>query len=80
MLTKYHISRNIDSDFNLAIYQPRKDRQINLRHYRSMYTTIMGYSLYSNESHQFKIPQTAFSEQTAKYNVCLYFCIYSIGR
>ena len=27
------VSRNIDSDFNLAIWQSRKDCQINLRHY-----------------------------------------------
>ena len=30
---KYRISRNIDSDFNLVIWQSHKDRQINLRHY-----------------------------------------------
>ena len=32
------VSKNIDSDFNLAIWQSRKDCQINLRHYRSIYT------------------------------------------
>ena len=35
----YCIRRNIDSDFNLAIWQSHKDCQINLRHYRSFYTT-----------------------------------------
>ena len=38
----------------------------------------MGYSPYSNDVCQFKIPQAAFSEQTVKYNVCLYFCLYGI--
>ena len=32
-LAIYHINRNINSDFNLAIWQTRKDRQINLRYY-----------------------------------------------
>ena len=40
----------------------------------------MGFSPYSNEIHQFKIPLTTFSEQTAKYNVHLYFCLYSIAQ
>ena len=55
----YCISRNIDSDFNLAIWQKHRDRQINLRHYRSIYTTSMGFSPYSTEIRQFKIPPTA---------------------
>ena len=71
------ISRNIDSDFNLVIWQSRKDCQINSHHYQSIYTTSMGYSPYSNEICQFKIPSPAFSEQTAKYNVCLCFRLYS---
>ena len=39
----YNISGNIDSDFNLAIWQSRKDCQINLCHYQSIYTTSMGF-------------------------------------
>ena len=33
-------------------------------------------NLPSNEIRQFKIPPTVFSEQTTKYNVYLYFCLY----
>ena len=62
----------------ILIWQSHKDRQINLRHYRSIYTTSMGFSPYSNEIHQFKIPPAVFSEQNAKYNVHLYFCLYNI--
>ena len=40
----------------------------------------MGVSKYSNDNHQFKILPTAFSEQTAKYNVCLYFCLYGRSK
>ena len=58
--------------------ESRKDRQINLRHYRSIYTTSMGFSSHRTEICQFKIPPTAFSEQTAKYNVRQYFCLYGI--
>ena len=36
----------------------------------------MGFSPYSNDIRQFKIPPIALSEQTAKYNVRLYFCLY----
>ena len=36
----------------------------------------MGFFLYSNQNCQFKIPPTAFSEQTAKYNFCKHFCLY----
>ena len=75
----YRISRNIDSDFNSAIWGTRKDRQINLRCYRSIYTTSMGFSPHRTEIRQFKIPPTAFSEQTAKYNVHQYFCLYGIS-
>ena len=57
----YRISRNIDSDFNLAIWRLHKDRQINSCHYRSIfYTTSMGFSTYSAQNRQFKIPPTAF--------------------
>ena len=56
----YRISRNIDSDFNLAIWWSRKDCQINLHHYRSIYTTSMGFSTYSTQNRQFKIPPTVF--------------------
>ena len=73
----YRISRNIDSDFNLAIWLTRQGRQIKLRHYQSIYTTGMGFSPYSTEIRQFKIPPTALFEQTAKYNVRQYFCLYS---
>ena len=69
---KYRISRNIDGGFNLAIWRMRKDR-----HYRSIYITSMGFSPHRTETRQFKIPPTAFSGQTAKYNVCQYFCLYS---
>ena len=65
----YRIRRNIDSDFNLAIWRSRKERQINLRHYGSIYTTSMGFSTHSTQNHQYKIPLTAFFEQTTKYNV-----------
>ena len=75
----YCISRNIDSYFNFAIWQTCKDRQINLHYYRSIYTTSMSFSPHRTEIHQFKIPPTAFSEQTAKYNVSQYFCLYSIS-
>ena len=63
----YHIRRNIDSDFNLAIRRLRKDHQINLCHYLSIYTTSMDFSTYSTQNRQFKIPSRF--EQTAKYNV-----------
>ena len=52
------ISRNIDSDFNLAVWQTHQDRQINLCHYRSIYTTGMGFCPYSTEIRQFKILPT----------------------
>ena len=74
----YRISRNTDSDFNLAIWRTRKDRQIDSRYYRSTCTTSMGFSPQRTEIRQFKIPSTAFSEQTAKYNVRQYFCLYGI--
>ena len=74
----YHISRNIDNDFNLAIWRMHQDCQINLRHYQSIYTTGMGFSPYSTEICQFKIPPTALFEQTAKYNIRQYFCLYGI--
>ena len=77
-LIKYHISRNIDSDFNLVIWQMHQNRQINLCHYQSTYTISIGFSPYITEIHQFKIPPTALFEQTAKYNVHQYFCLYSI--
>ena len=54
----YCISRNIDSDFNLAIWQTRQDRQINLRHYHSIYTTSMGFSPHRTEIRQFEILPT----------------------
>ena len=38
----------------------------------------MSFSPHCNEIRQFKILSTAFSEQTAKYNVRLYFCLYGI--
>ena len=74
----YRISRNIDSDFNLAIWRMHRDRQINLHHYGSIYTTSMGFSPYSTEIRQFKILPTVLFEQTAKYNVHQYFCLYGI--
>ena len=61
----------------ILIWQARKDRQINLHHYWPIYTTSMGFSTYSNDIRQYKIPPTAFSEQTVKYNVRLYFCLYN---
>ena len=68
----YRISRNIDNDLNLAIWRTHQDCQVNLRHYQSIYTTSMGFSPHRTEICQFKILPTAFSEQTAKYNVCQY--------
>ena len=65
----YRIRRNIDSDFNVAIWRLREDHQINLRHYRSIYTISMGFSTYSTQNRQFKIPSTVSFEQNAKYNV-----------
>ena len=56
----YRIRRNIDSDFNLAVWQSRKDCQINLCHFQSIYTTIMGFTTYSTQNRQFKILPTAF--------------------
>ena len=38
----------------------------------------MGFSPHRTEIHEFKIPPTAFSEQTAKYNVRQYICLYGI--
>ena len=59
----YHINRNIDSDFNLAIWQLHKDHQINLRHYQSISTTSMCFFTYSTQNRQFKIlPQRFFSK------------------
>ena len=55
-----------------------QDRQINLHYHRSIYTTSMGFSPYSTEIHQFKILPTALFEQTAKYNVRQYLCLYGI--
>ena len=66
------------SDFNLAIWRMHQDRQINLHHYRSIYTTGMGFSPYSIEICQFKISPTALFEQTAKYNVRQYLCLYGM--
>ena len=40
----------------------------------------MGFSPYSNEIHQTKIAPTVLSEQTTKYNVRLYFCLYGISN
>ena len=77
-LIKYHISRNIDGDFNLAIRRMHQNRQINLCHYQSIYTISIGFSPYITEIHQFKILPTALFEQTAKYNVHQYVCLYSI--
>ena len=56
----------------------RQDCLINLRHYRSIYTTSMGFSPHRTEIRQFKISPTVFSEQTANimfanisaYTVC----------
>ena len=45
-------------------------------HYRSICTTSMGFSPYFTEIRQFKNLPTASSEQTAKYNVHLHFCLY----
>ena len=39
----------------------------------------MRFSPYSTEIRQFKIPPTALFEQTAKYNVRQYFCLYGIS-
>ena len=75
---EYCISRNIDSDFNLAIWRTHRDHQIYLCHYRSIYTTSMGFSPYSTEIRQFKIPSMVLFEQTAKYDVRQYFCLYGI--
>ena len=61
----------------ILIWQLRKNRQINLSHYRSIFTTSMGLSPYSNNIRQFEFLPIAFSEQSTKYNVCLYFCLYS---
>ena len=61
--SEYRISRNIDSDFNLVIWRLHKDRQINLRHYWSIYTTSMGFSTYSTQKCQFIILPTAFLSQ-----------------
>ena len=38
----------------------------------------MGFSPYSTEIRQFKIPPTSLFEQTAKYNVRQYFCLFGI--
>ena len=44
----------------ILIWQLHKDLQINLCHYRSIYTTSMGFSPYSTEIRQFKISPTAY--------------------
>ena len=58
---EYCISRNIDSDFNLTIWRSRKDHQISLCQYQSIYTTYKhGFSPYSNESLNIKFCQQCF--------------------
>ena len=77
--TYYHMNRNIDSDFNLAFGDHLKIAKLTLIcHYQSIYTTSIGFSPYSTEICQFKIPPTVSSEQTAKHNVRLYFCLYQV--
>ena len=63
------LGRNIDGDFNLAIWQSHKDRQINLRHYRSFYTTSMGFSTDGTQNHQFKSCQQRFLCKLPNNNV-----------
>ena len=46
-------------------------------HLYEIYTS-MGFSPYSTEIRQFKIPPIALFEQTAKYNVRQYFCLYGM--
>ena len=66
--TKYHIRRNIDNDFNLAIWRSCEDHQINLHHYRFIYTTSM-VSLHTVlKTANLKYRQQYF-EQIAKHNV-----------
>ena len=67
IVATYHIRRNIDSDFDLAIWWSHKDRQINLHHYWSVYTTSMGFSTYSTQNLQFiiKILSIVSFEQNA---------------
>ena len=67
-VARYHISRNIDSDFNLAIWQSRKDHQINLHHYWSIYATSMDFLHTILKSVNSISHQQHFFEQTAKYN------------
>ena len=62
----------------ILIWRTRQDHQINLRHYRFIYTTSMGFCPHRIEICQFKILPTAFSEQTAKYNFRQYFCLYGM--
>ena len=64
----------------ILIWWSHKDCQINLCRYRSIYTTSIGFSPYSNEICQYEIPLTAFSEQTAKYNASLYFCLHGMNK
>ena len=81
----YRISRNIDSDFNLAIWRTRQDRQINLRHYRSIYNILQAWvSLHTElkstnlKSHQQRFLSKPPNIMFAKYNVHQYFCLYGI--
>ena len=55
------------SDFNLGFGECCRDHQINCT---SFYTACMGFSPYSNEIRQFKIPPIALFEQIAKYSIC----------
>ena len=45
------------------------DRQIKCTPFSIVVYASMGLFLYSNQNHQFKMPPTMFSEQTATYNV-----------
>ena len=79
LLVYYYISKNIDSDFNLAIRQLRKDYQINLCHYWSIHTTCMGLSTYGTQNRWFKILPKAFLNKSpnimfannSAYTICI---------
>ena len=77
----YCISRNIDSDFNLAIWQMHWDRQVYLCHYRSIYTTSMGFlhtvlksaNLKSRQQRCLSKPPNIMFANISAYTV-LYWC------
>ena len=86
-LLNYRISKNIDSDFNMMIWQLRKDHQINLLHYRSIYihykrgfslhTVLKAANLKSRQQHFLnKLPNIMFANNSAYTALAYYSYMY----